>query len=287
VEPVSAEGAVNVSADSSAVRTALWRALHAQIDAPPHVIEDEIGLALADPEDGWRDRPDMHPIGTGGYRAAMVARARFVEDLLVDEGIGQYVLLGAGLDTFAQRHPDLSERVRVFEIDKPGPQEWKRRRLDALGYGVPEHLHLIPVDFETDDDWWRALLDAGFDETATTLVSSSGVSMYITKAATAATLRRLGGMTPGSAVAMTFMLPFELVDDLERPALEGAARGARASGTPWISFYAPGEIVKLAQESGFTDVSYVPTDELAKRYLAGRTDGLKPAGGEGILLARM
>jgi methyltransferase (TIGR00027 family) len=274
------------SPDSSAVRTALWRALHVQIDAPPHLIEDEIGLALADPDVRWRDRPDMHPIGTCGYRAAIVARTRFVEDLLVDEGIGQYVLLGAGLDTFAQRHPALGERVLVFEIDQPGPQAWKRQRLEELGYGVPEHLRLIPVDFEADDDWWQALLDAGFDGTARALVSSSGVSMYITKAATAATLRRLAGMAAGSIVAMTFMLPFELVDEVDRRGLEGAARGAQASGTPWISFYAPEEIVSLAHETGFADVRYIPTAELAERYLANRTDGLRAAGGEGILLTR-
>ena len=221
---------MNVSPDSSAVRTALWRALHVQLDASPHLIEDEIGLALANPEAGWRDRPDMHPIGTGGYRAAIVARTRFVEDLLVDEGIGQYVLLGAGLDTFAQRHPELAERVRVFEIDQPGPQAWKRQRLEELGHGVPEHLRLIPVDFETDDDWWQILLDCGFDAAARSVVSSSGVSMYITKAATTATLRQLSAIAPGSFVAMTFMLPFELVDDTDRRGLEAAARGAQAVG---------------------------------------------------------
>jgi methyltransferase (TIGR00027 family) len=216
-----------------------------------------------------------------------VARTRFVEDLLADEGIGQYVLLGAGLDTFAQRHPELAERVRVFEIDQPGPQAWKRRRLLELGYGVPEHLRLIPVDFEAGGDWWQDLLAAGFDVVARALVSSSGVSMYITKAATAATLRSLARMAPGSVVVMTFMLPFELVDDeVDRRGLEGAARGAQASGTPWISFYAPDEIVALAQDAGFPDSRYVPTDELAERYLLGRADGLRAAGGEGILLAR-
>jgi O-methyltransferase involved in polyketide biosynthesis len=82
--------------DSSAVRTALWRALHVELDDPPHLIDDEIGLALAAPDEGWRDRGDMHPLGTRSFRAAIVARTRFVEDLVVDEGIGQYVLLGAG-----------------------------------------------------------------------------------------------------------------------------------------------------------------------------------------------
>jgi methyltransferase (TIGR00027 family) len=277
---------VTAEPDSSAVRTALWRAMHVQVDAPPHLIADEIGLALADPPSGWRDRGDMHPVGTGGYRAAIVARTRFVEDLVVDEGIGQYVLLGAGLDTFAQRHTELGGQVQVFEIDQPGPQAWKRERLDALGYGVPDHLHLIPVDFEADGDWWQALVAAGFDPSARALVSSSGVSMYITKEATAATLQQLAGMAPGSLVAMTFMLPVELADEADRPGLLGAARGAEASGTPWISFFEPDEIVQLAREAGFTEVRSVPTAELADRYLADRADGLRPATGEGMLLAR-
>ena len=96
------------AADETAVRVALWRALHVLVDAPPHVLEDEIGLQLAAPDDGWRDRGDMHPAGTSGFRAAIVARARFIEDLVIEQagrGVGQYVILGAGLDTFAQRRP--------------------------------------------------------------------------------------------------------------------------------------------------------------------------------------
>lgn len=278
---------MNVAPDSSAVRTALWRALHVQVDAPPHLITDEIGLALAAPDEGWRDRPDMHPLGTRPYRAGIVARTRYVEDLLVEEGVSQYVLLGAGLDTFAQRHPDLGDRVTVFEIDQPGPQAWKRQRLEALGYGVPGWLRLVPVDFESDQDWWQALLDHGLDPRATTLVSSSGVSMYLTKSATAATLRRLASLAAGSIVVMTFMVPFELVDAADRPGLEGAARGAAAAGTPWLSFYAPEEIVALARDAGFSDVRAVSTAELAEKYLNGRADGLSAAGGEGVLLARV
>ncbi len=272
--------------DRSAVRTALWRAMHVQIDEPPHLIEDEIGLALASPGERWRDRPDMHPIGTRAYRAAIVARTRFVEDLLVEEGIAQYILLGAGLDTFVQRHPDLATQVVVFEIDQPGPQAWKRQRLEALGYGVADSLRLIPVDFEADEDWWRALLDEGLDTQARALVSSSGVSMYITKAATAATLHRLAGLAPGSIVVMTFMLPFELLDEADRPGLAGAARGAQESGTPWLSFYAPEEMMAFARDTGFVNARTVSTADLAERYLRERTDGLSAAGGEGILIAR-
>ena len=121
--------------DSTAVRVALWRALHVLIDPPPHVLEDTIGLQLVDPPANWRERGDMHPHGTKLMRDSIVARARFVEDLVLQQRPPQYVILGAGLDTFAQRHPDL--KIKVFEIDRAGPQEWKRQRLLALKLPQP------------------------------------------------------------------------------------------------------------------------------------------------------
>src|SRR3954451_10352372 len=152
--------------DSTAVRVALWRALHVEVDAPPHVLEDTIGLRLAAPDDGWRQRGDMHPEGTRLFRASIVARARFIEDLVVEQlarGVGQYVLLGAGLDTFVQRRPEVASRLSVFEIDQPGTQAWKRQRLVETGYGVPASLKLVPVDFEAGESWRQKLLAAGFD----------------------------------------------------------------------------------------------------------------------------
>src|ERR1700744_3616352 len=125
--------------DNTAVRTALWRALHVEVDSPPHVFEDEVGLKLAAPEDGWRERPEMSPF-TRPFRASILARARFIEDLVAEQaalGVAQYVVLGAGLDTFAQRKPELASRMTVFEIDQPGPQAWKRQRLVKPGLRHP------------------------------------------------------------------------------------------------------------------------------------------------------
>src|SRR5947208_3892883 len=136
--------------DSTAVRVALWRALHVEIDPPPHVLEDEVGLKLAAPDDGWRSRPDMSSF-TRPFRASIVARARFIDDLVTEQvarGVGQYVILGAGLDTFAQRRPELASRLIVFEIDQAGAQTWKRRRLVDLGLGIPSFLRPVPADFE-------------------------------------------------------------------------------------------------------------------------------------------
>ncbi|MET8978090.1 class I SAM-dependent methyltransferase [Streptomyces sp. NPDC004539] len=274
--------------DNTAVRTALWRALHLRADSPPHVFEDEIGLRLADPGDGWRDRPDMDPRATAGFRAAVVARARFVEDLVAeraDSGVTQYVVLGAGLDTFAQRRPQLASRLDVFEIDQPGTQAWKRHRLIELGYGVPAGLHLVPVDFEADEDWLKNLTEAGFDPARPALVVSTGVSMYLTKDTTAATLRRIAGLASGTTLAMTFLLPAGLVADTDRPGLRTSEDGARASGTPFISFYTPEEMLALARTAGFEDARHVPGTLLAERWFTGRADSLRPSSGESFLLA--
>ncbi|MGW0210909.1 class I SAM-dependent methyltransferase [Streptomyces sp. NPDC003233] len=276
--------------DNTAVRCALWRAMHVRVDPPPHVLEDEIGLRLVDPGDGWRDRPDMDPEVTRGFRAAMVARARFIEDLVAeqaDRGVDQYVLLGAGLDTFAQRSPRTASRVHVFEVDQPGTQNFKRRRLAELGYGIPDRLHLVPVDFETSaGSWPEQLTAAGFDPGRPAVVASSGVTMYLTKEAMAATLRQIAGFAPGSTLAMTFLLPEDLVDERDRAGLKASAAGARASGTPFLSFYTPDEMLTLAREAGFREAHHVPGASHAQRYFTARTDGLRPSTGEDLLLAR-
>ena len=265
--------------DSTAVRVALWRALHVEADAPPPVFDDVIGLKLAAPDENWRSRPDMDVQWTKIFRAAIVARARFIEDLVIEQagrGVSQYVILGAGLDTFAQRRPEIAARLTVFEIDRPGPQMWKRERLAELGFGVPDGLRLVPVDFEAGDSWSQKLKAAGFDTSRPAVVASTGVSMYLTKAANVATLREVAAFAPGSTLAMTFLLPLDMADAEVRPGLEMAEKGARASGTPFISFFTPDEIVALARDCGFRQAQHVPAAMLAQRYFANRTDGLRP-----------
>jgi methyltransferase (TIGR00027 family) len=268
-----------VAPESTAARVALWRAMHVQIDPPPHVLDDEIGLKLVAPEEGWRDRPDMDPHFTRPFRASIVARARFIDDLVAEEagrGVGQYVILGAGLDTFAQRWPEIASRLTVFEVDQPGPQAWKRQRLVELGFGVPAWLRLVPADFEAGDTWWQRLAVADFDAAKPAVVAASGLSMYLAQEAITAMLRQGAALAPGSTLAMTFLLPLECADPEVRPGLELAAKGARASGTPFISFFTPSEMLALARAAGFREARHVSADALARRYFAGRADGLRP-----------
>ncbi|MEU9809143.1 class I SAM-dependent methyltransferase [Mycobacterium sp. NPDC050853] len=274
--------------DHTAVRTALWRALHVELDSSPHVLTDVIGLQLVAPPADWRQRPDMDPQGSVASRLGMVARARFVEDLAdqqSERGVGQYVILGAGLDTFAQRHLDAGERLTVFEVDQLATQEWKRKRLTELGFEIPDWLRLVPVDFEAGGSWSDQLLTAGFDADRPAVVASTGVSMYLTREAIAATLRQCALLAPGSTVAMTFLLPLGLLDERERPVRQMIVSMAAESGTPWVSFFAPGEMLALARECGFSQASHVSGHELIERYFPGRGGGPNALNAEEFLVA--
>lgn len=273
--------------DNTAVRTALWRALHMQVDAAPHILEDEVGLKLIAPDEGWQQRPDMHPEFTKRLRASILARARFIEDLIIEQskqGIDQYVILGAGLDTFAQRRPDIASRLQVFEIDQPGTQAWKQQRLIELGFGMPEWLHFVSVDFEVSS-WWEQLLKAGFDSSKPAVVVCTGVSLYLTKEAITATLKQIATLAPRSKLAMTFYLPIELMDEEDRPLQQIAEKGAREAGTPFVSFFAPDEILDSARKAGFKEAKTISTKDMEQYYFANRPDNFLPASGEVFLLA--
>lgn len=274
-----------IEPDNTAVRTALWRALHVQADAKPHILEDDIGLKLIAPAGNWQQRPDMK--FTKRLRASIVARARFIEDLMIEQskqGIQQYVILGAGLDSFAQRRPDIVSKLRVYEIDKPDTLIWKQQRLIELGFDVPGYLHFVPVNFETGS-WWEQLLKAGFDAGEPAVVACTGVSLYLTREAIGATLSQIAALAPGSTLAMTFYLPMELLDEEDKPMQEIAEKGARKAGTPFVSFFTPNEILHLAREAGFKEAKTISTKDMEQYYFANRTDNLLPASGEVFLLA--
>ncbi len=275
----------NIEPDNTAVRTALWRALHVQADANPHIFEDEIGLKLIAPPDDWQERPDMKY--TKRLRASIVARARFIEDLILEQikkGIDQYVILGAGLDTFAQRQPDLASKIQIFEIDQPNTLTWKQQRLKELGFGIPEYLHFVPVDFETSS-WWELLLKAGFDTSKPAVIACTGVSLYLTEEAITSTLNQIAKLMPGSKLAMTFYLPMELLEDEDKSMQQIAEKGAHEAGTPMISFFTPDEILTLADKAGFKEAKTISTKDMEKYYFTNRDDNLLPASGEVFLLA--
>lgn len=278
----------NTIPDSTAVRVALWRAMHVQIDAQPYVLNDEIGIKLVAPDEGWRDRGDMHPQGTAPFRASIVARARFIEDFVIDQvnqnKINQYVMLGSGLDTFAQRHPEIASKLKVFEVEKGDTLEWKKNRLIEIGHPIPEWLHFVPTNFESNESWWKKLQESSFETNSPAVVTSIGVSMYLTMDAIKETLKQMTKLAPGSKFIMTFMLPLDLVDPKDKPGYEMSLKGAQKSGTPFISFFSPEEMLSLAREVGFKKLEHLSTSNLIGKYFANRSDGLKPSTGEEFLI---
>ncbi|UGU16319.1 class I SAM-dependent methyltransferase [Sinomicrobium kalidii] len=271
--------------DNTALRTALWRALHVLTDDKPYIIEDKIGYDLIRPEDNWQERPDMKY--TSRLRASVVARARFVEDLAkeqIEKGVKQYILLGAGLDSFAQRNTEISSHLDLYEIDQPGTLAWKEEKLIENGYKIPDNLHFVPVDFETSS-WWNELLNKNFDINQKAFVSCIGVTLYLTKEAITDTLKKMTLLAPGSVIAIAFYLPLDQLDEEDRPMQEIANKGAEASGTPFVSFLPVSEVKKLAEEIGLRGIQTISTKDMTEMYFKDRKDNLLPASGEYFLVA--
>lgn len=273
--------------DHTAIRVALWRAMHVLVDSAPYVFEDELGLKLVGPDEGWRERGDMHPEGTRGYRASIVGRARYIEDLLEEkmkEGVSQYVILGAGLDTFVQRKPELASKLKVFEIEEPATQKWKIDRLKELGMVIPSTLKFVPVDFESGESWLDQLKKNGFNETKPSLIVSTGVSMYLSREANLETLKKILILAKGTTLAMTFMLPPGLVEAEDRPGYEMVLKKTAEAGTPFLSLFSPVEATHLAKEAGFQNIQYVSRKDIIQKYFTGRKDSLVPSSGEEFLV---
>ncbi|UXR64786.1 class I SAM-dependent methyltransferase [Bdellovibrio bacteriovorus] len=275
-----------IAPEHTAVRVALWRALHVQIDPAPHVFSDELGEKLV-AEENWRSRQDMNPDFSKGMRASIVGRARLIEDLVEEQfqkGVTQYVILGAGLDTFAQRRPELASQIQIFEVDQPGPQAWKQKRLSEAGLATPPSLHFVPVDFEAGQSWWAQLLAAGFDSSKPAVIVSTGVSMYLSKETNMTTLQQMAKLAPGSIFAMTFMLALDLLEPQEKAIMEFVMKRTAEAGTPFLSLFAPDEIVAMAKQAGFKNAEYVSGADIYQRYFASRSDGLNAGNAEAFLL---
>ena len=278
--------------DSTAVTTALWRAAHLRLDAPPHIVEDDVGLRLLRDTDvlaryvgpGVAVGPDVwlsHPYMGEKFRrarAGAVARARLVDDIVAecaDRGLDQNVILGAGLDSFALRHISLVRKLRVFEVDEPDTQAWKRRRLHELGMNPPETLSFVPVDFERQS-WVEEIAKAGFDRGRQAVVSSLGVTQYLSVDAIQAMLREVAGLARRTTIVCSFVLPAPLIEPDEREMRADIEARAASRGHPWRSVFSPDEVRRLAHHAGFAEVTFAMGDDLAARYFAGRKDGLRP-----------
>jgi methyltransferase (TIGR00027 family) len=262
--------------DNTAVRVALWRALHVEVDSPPHVLEDEVGLKLAAPDDGWRSRPDMSPF-TRPFRASIVARARFIEDLVAEQaahGVGQYVILGAGLDTFAYRQPQYAGALHIYEVDHPATQAWKCECLAKADIPLPSNLSWVPVDFECQT-LPEQLAAAGFDGSRPAVFSWLGVMQYLTLTAVDETLGFVAGLPSSTKIVLSFLLSDDALADDERERKRQIGQAVAGLGEPWLTFFHPDELCTRLHDLGFAQTFHLTPEKANARYLAGRTDGLQ------------
>jgi methyltransferase (TIGR00027 family) len=222
-------------------------------------------------------------------RAGSSMRQRYTEDELgkaVERGVVQYVILGAGLDSFAYRRPDLAGVLQVFEVDHPATQQWKRVRLQELHLTLPKNLTFVPLDFEqqTLADGLRA---GGHRSELPTFFSWLGVTMYLTEEAVFETLRYVVSLTPGSEIVFQYVLPESRVNEEGRRLLAIFKAASAARGEPWLSQFEPTILTARLKELGFTQVWDFGPEEANTRYFAGRTDGLCAAPTHHLMKARV
>jgi methyltransferase (TIGR00027 family) len=276
------------SPSQTALLTAAARALH-RLEPPPWILDDSLafglagtdGMALAD-----RAREELSPEEMFSFCRWVCVRARVADDAVeraVGSGVRQYVILGAGLDSFAYRREDLMARLRVFEVDHPASQAWKRRRLQEIGMAEPPGLVFAPIDFErqTLEDGLRA---AGFDFDERAVLSWIGVTMYLTREAISATLVSVSRCASGSRLVMTYNLPPSSMTAFDRRVTTSLQKVAIAVGEPFISLFTPEEIGRLVKWSGFVRVKHFGPEEARRIYLDGRPD-VQVAGAQRVICA--
>ncbi|HEY7323915.1 MAG TPA: SAM-dependent methyltransferase [Streptosporangiaceae bacterium] len=265
----------------TALMAAAARAAHLIVDDPPFIFEDTAAAALlgdvADDLIRYHREHGGHPV-LACARAQVVCRSRYTEDRLAEaaaRGASQYVLLGAGLDTFGIRSA-LGREFRIFEVDHPATQGWKRQALAAARISVPPQVTFVPAELGVGS-LIAALQAAGFDLTAPAVVGWLGVTMYLDISAISATLAALSACAPGTEVIVDYMLPAGLRDQTADDYVSQVSQAAADGGEPWRSFLAPEQVQALLGEHGFAVVEHVRQRDAVPGRLWERSDPIRPA----------
>jgi methyltransferase (TIGR00027 family) len=270
---------------------AVMRASHLLVDDPPPIFRDDYALALSEftADEAVDLARGFEPAVGAVFRSTAIVRARFTDERVeqaVARGIDQYVILGAGLDSFAWRRPELVSKVQVFEVDHPGTQAYKRERLAAEELIIPASLHFVPVDFTAETNLGAALGEAGFRSDRSTLWSWLGVIVYLTHDQIRATLEHLAELSaPGSVLVADFLLERSLMDDVARAADDLGRPGAADNGEPYVSSFDADEVTARMATSGWRARTWVPFDFAP--WFADRTDSLGPSTYVGLLEAQL
>lgn len=262
------------------MRVAARRAAHQVLD-DPRIFDDPLALRIlgldqrtvSDHDQGWLDDAPLSRV----LRASLAARSRHAEDTLLqahERGVGQYVILGAGLDTFAYRNPLPGDGLRVFEVDHPAMQEWKRQRLHEMGIAIPPQCTFAPVDFEAQT-LADGLRQAKFDAGQPALFSWLGVTMYLTAGAIEATLRFVASLSVGSGIVFDYMISPVLLSPKARQAFDGLSHRVASAGEPFQTSFDPSALAGSLRDLGFGWIEDMTPEQIEARYFQGRADGLR------------
>jgi methyltransferase (TIGR00027 family) len=267
----------------------MHRAAHQLYDSVPRVLDDPVAVPIIGEEAVRQLRSD--PDQRDGripraLRAFMIARSRVAEDELmraIARGVGQYVVLGAGLDTFAYRRPAAAAHVRVFEVDHPSTQAWKRSQLEAASIAIPSGVTFAPVDFERET-LADGLAHAGFDRAAPAFFSWLGVTIYLSEDAIASTAQFVASTPHGGGLALDYAVPRSSLAFRSRLAFDALAARVAAAGEPFQTFFDPAVLHERLTALGFRSIADLGSDEMNARYFANRVDGLIVVGFLGRVL---
>jgi methyltransferase (TIGR00027 family) len=281
-------GSAELPPKLSALRVATLRAAHQLLDTPL-VFEDPLALRILGPTEAESLRKDPQKYDTPrlrGLRASLVIRSRLAEDewaLSKLKGVRQYVILGAGLDTFAYRSQE-QESSRIFEVDLPAAQRWKRDCLTVANITEPAGLVYVPIDFERST-LAEGLLKAGFRDHEPAFFSWLGVTMYLEEDAVMSTLHFIASLPSRSGVVFDYGVLPALLSASERSSLQLFAAKAAEHGERWKTYFDPGILTQHLRSSGFSEVEDLGPRQLNDRYLSARHDGLRKGGAARLIRA--
>jgi methyltransferase (TIGR00027 family) len=268
-----AEGRPSATAEGAA----MLRAAHQLIDVP-WILDDPLALPIIGADyQAWLVENIERYRARSALRASVALRSRYAEDGLteaVERGVRQYVVLGAGLDTFAYRNPHAHDGLKVFEVDHPATQSWKRRRLAQTGIPLPASLTFAPVDFEKET-LSAGLARAGFRTDRPAYFSMLGVVIYLTKPAATETFKSVASQRAGSEIVFSYSVLTSMLTEAQRAAREKSEREVAALGEPWLTYFDPDVLAGDLRALGFSATYDLTSEEANKRYFSGRSDGLR------------